>query len=108
MEVETNCSLAFLDLLVIRTNNGKIKTDWFHKDTWSGRYLNFNSCLPFSYKKNTIKILTDNFMQLSDPEFHNKNFQLFNDLLKNHYSKKLIKDIIEKTLNEITNRTITN
>ncbi len=109
MEVEINCSIAFLDLLIVRTQNGKMKTDWFHKDTWSGRYLNFNSCLPFSYKKNTIKILTDKIMQLSDPEFHTKNFQLLKDtLLKNDYPKKLIKNIIEKTLNQTTTRNATN
>lgn len=48
-------------------------------------------------------------MQLSDPEFHNKNFQLLYDtLLKNDYPKKLIKNIIEKTLNGMRNNNATN
>ena len=103
MEVESNNAIAFLDLLVIRTANGTLKTDWFHKETWSGRYLNFNSSLPFSYKRNTIKIITDKILELSDPEFHEKNFQLLKDtLVKNGYPKRLINDVIEKTMNGTT------
>lgn len=98
MEIESNNSIAFLDLLVIRMENGILKTDWFHKETWSGRYLNFNSTLPFSYKRNTIKILTDKILELSDKEFHAKNFQLLTDtLVRNGYSKRLINEIIEQT-----------
>lgn len=75
-----------------------MKTDWFHKETWSGRYLNFNSTLPFSYKRNTVKILTDKILELSDREFHAKNFQLLTDtLVRNGYPKPFINEIIRQT-----------
>ena len=85
--------------------NGTIKTDWYHKETWSGRYLHFESHLPFNYKQNTIKILVDKAITLADPEFHQKNFKLIEAvLIENRYPKKLIWNTITKTLeNSVTN-----
>ena len=42
VEIENNNQIAFLDIWVIRTATGTIKTDWYHKETWSGRYLHYN------------------------------------------------------------------
>lgn len=75
IEVEENSRIAFLDIWLIRTEDGTIKTDWYHKETWSGRYLHFDSELPFSYKRNTISILVDKVIKLADSEFHQKNFK---------------------------------
>jgi len=58
METEINGVLNFLDLTLILTNN-YIKFDWFHKDTFSGRYLNFHSNHPICHKKGTIIGLVD-------------------------------------------------
>lgn len=33
IEVEKDNCIAFLDLLIIRTDIGEIKTDWCHKET---------------------------------------------------------------------------
>ncbi len=57
LELEVNKSLSFLDMKIIRTDEGEIKTDWYHKDTWSQRYLSFKSYLPVTYKRNTVSIL---------------------------------------------------
>jgi hypothetical protein len=44
-------------LLLTRESDGiSISTDWFHKKTELGRYLNFKSHLPFSYKSNTVTL----------------------------------------------------
>lgn len=107
VEIEKDRKIAFLDLWIIRSEAGSIKTDWHHKETWSGRYLNFDSNMPFSYKRNTIKILTDKIIQLSDPEFHKKNFELMtNTLVNNGYPKKFIRQTVERTLDKIGEKRI--
>lgn len=99
VEIENNNQIAFLDIWVIRTVTGTIKTDWYHKETWSGRYLHYYSHLPFTYKRNTIKILADKIIKLADVEFHKKNFDLLAKvLIENNYPKKLIWNTIRSSL----------
>ncbi|KYN16751.1 hypothetical protein ALC57_10948, partial [Trachymyrmex cornetzi] len=52
MEVDDD-RLNFLDVTLI-INNNKIEFDWYHKLTFSGRYLNFLSHHPISQKRGTI------------------------------------------------------
>lgn len=59
-EKEQDGSLPFLDVKVMRQNDGTITTQW------SGRYLSFDSQLPLSSKKNTISLLTRKVFELSD------------------------------------------
>jgi len=49
--------LNFLNTSVIRTDNGKLVTNWYRKSTYSGRYINFYSSHPYQFKLNTIKSL---------------------------------------------------
>lgn len=99
IEEEHENKIPFLDLLLIRGPNGKIATDWFHKKTWSGRYLDYNSWLPMTYKKNTVGILTQKILTLSDPDFHQKNFKILQQtLISNNYPIKLIKQIINSKI----------
>lgn len=99
-EEETDQKLAFLDTLCIRDGQ-RIKTNWYHKSTWSGRYLNYKSHLPIIYKRNTISILTNKILDLADPEFHKENFTLLrNTLTNNGYPRKLVNDIIQTTINK--------
>ncbi|XP_037028013.1 uncharacterized protein LOC119068513 [Bradysia coprophila] len=99
MEIESSNQIAFLDTLVIRDNTGKITTNWYHKATWSGRYLNFHSSLPFSYKKNTIAILTERMLKLASPTYHRENCELIKQtLLKNNYPAKLLENVIDKVI----------
>ena len=91
LEEEVNGQIPFLDVLVIRSNSGELKTDWYHKATWSGRYLNYHSYLPFSYKLNTITVLAKKVLELVSSEFHSKNFELIrNVLFNNGYPRSLI------------------
>lgn len=97
IEKESNQKISFLELDIIR-DGCSIKLDWYHKPSWSGRYMNFESHLPLTYKKNTVSLLTEKILVLSDPEFHEKNFQLLrNTLNSNGYPSKLTEDIIRKT-----------
>lgn len=101
IEVEKDDKIPFLDCMLHRQKNGLIKTNWFHKNTWSGRYLNFHSHLPFNYKRNTIMILTDKVLKLADRTFHDENFKLIVETLKkNGYPEKLITSTMEKTIQQ--------
>ena len=97
IEEEINNKIPFLDVMCVR-NGQSIKTNWYHKSTWTGRYLNYKSHLPMLYKTNTISILTRKILELADPEYHPENFALLHHtLMKNGYPKKLIDDIIQRT-----------
>lgn len=99
MEDENDGTLPFLDLKVVRNEDGNIITDWYHKPTWSGRYLNFQSYLPLSYKRNTVSVLTRKVLELSDESFHQKNFDVIrNTLYLNSYPTDFVNKIIEQTI----------
>ena len=55
-EDESNSSLPFLDVNVIRSN-GNFVTSIYRKPTFSGVYTNFNSFLPDLYKKSLVSTL---------------------------------------------------
>jgi len=83
-------SLSFLDLLLTISDN-KIYIDWYHKKTFSGRFLSFYSSHPLCHKIGTIYSLTDRAFLLSHPKFHQKNLEFAIDLLlENGYSLDLI------------------
>lgn len=97
VEKESHHKISFLEL-VIQRDGCSIKLDWYHKPSWSGRYMNFESHLPLAYKKNTVALLTAKILVLSDPEYHEPNFQLLrNTLQSDGYPSKLTEDIIRKT-----------
>ena len=68
-EEESEGRVSFLDFIII-TAGDSIKTNWYHKPTWSGRYLNFNSNDPYKYKINVINNLDDRCISLSHKDFH--------------------------------------
>lgn len=106
-EEDNNQCISFLEVLCIRVDRS-IKTDWFHKTTWSGRYLNFLSNLPITYKRNTVSLLATKILTLSEPEFHAKNFELLRATLKrNLYPKRLVDNIIDNTKMKFRNGTQT-
>jgi len=93
MELGGN-NLNFLDVTIKIVDN-TIEFDWFHKPTFSGRYLNFLSLHPLTQKRDTIIGMTDRAFRLSHPRYHQKNFELVvNTLLNNDYPLSLIFDTI--------------
>lgn len=101
VEEENNGQISFLEALCIRCDRS-IKTDWFHKATWSGRYLNFKSHLPMTYKRNTVMLLAEKILILSEPEFHTKNFDLLKSTLKeNLYPDRLVEELIKTTHDKV-------
>ena len=83
MEVSETDSLNFLDVTIIISNN-RIIFDWYHKSTFSGRYLNFLSQHPLCQKCDTVIGLIDRVFYLSHPTFHSKNFKYIIDILLNN------------------------
>lgn len=101
-EKEERGSIPFLDVLLLRRDNGKITTKWNHKNTWNGRYLKFYSFLPVSYKQNTVSLLTRKIFELSDESYHDKNLDLLRKTLReNGYSDKFIDDNINRTIKKV-------
>ena len=73
LEMEGN-SINFLDVTIINNNNYLV-LDWYHKPTFSERYLNYLSSHPVSHKKGVIMDMLDGAMLLSDPKFHRDNIK---------------------------------
>ncbi|KYN08066.1 hypothetical protein ALC62_00911, partial [Cyphomyrmex costatus] len=91
---------SFLDLVLIKNEN-KIISDWYHKPTFSGRFLNFHSWHPLSQKIGIIISLIDRVLLLSHPSFHQKNFDMvIKILLKNGYPLDMIFSTIKKRLHK--------
>lgn len=87
-------NLNFLDV-TFKINNNFIEFDWFHKTTFSGRYLNFFSQHPLSQKRGTIIGMIDRAFALSHPKYHQKNLEfVVNTLLNNDYPLSFIFDTI--------------
>jgi len=64
--------LNFLDVTLIR-NQDRIEFNWYHKPTFSGRYLNFLSHYFISQKRGTVYGLVDRCFLLSHPKYHPEN-----------------------------------
>jgi len=90
IEYEENRSLSFLDLRLIISDN-TIHIDWYHKKTFSGRFLSFFSSHPLCHKIGMIYGLIDRAFLLSHPKFHQKNIEMVIRLLvENGYPLDLI------------------
>ncbi|XP_045483540.1 uncharacterized protein LOC123688859 [Harmonia axyridis] len=95
LEKEVDNSIAFLDVQLIRKNDGTILTNWHTKATASNRVLNYFSHHPQIHKNNTIKNLCFRCYSLSSREFWPVNeLKIKNILRKNNYPRKLINKIM--------------
>jgi len=104
-EIENNNTLNFLNTTVIRTDNGKLLTNWYRKPTFSGRYINFHSSHPFIHKLNTIKNLVDHAVLLSDEQFHQINLSIVQTILENNsYPRHIIANEIDKRYKILKNK----
>ena len=83
IEIGNDDRLNFLDVTLI-LNKKRIIFDWYHKPSFSGRYLNFYSQHPTCQKRGTVIGLVDRVLKLSHPIFHSKNFSLIIEILRNN------------------------
>ena len=72
-EIEVDRILNYLDLSIIKSKNGNIRTNWYKTPTFSGQYLNYNSYHPFAEKIGCVKNLIDRGIKLSYVEFRKEN-----------------------------------
>ncbi|XP_071580549.1 uncharacterized protein [Temnothorax nylanderi] len=101
LEISVNNTLNFLDVIVIVREN-KFIFDWYHKPTFSGRYLNYHSHHPISHKRGVIYGLVDKIVLISHPQFHRKNFNLIIQiLLDNGYPLPFIFSTIKNRLRQV-------
>ena len=73
IELPQNNSISFLDIKIIVNEKQHIITDWYQKQTFSGRYLNYFSQHPLCNKRAIIYSLINRVFKLSDKIFHRKN-----------------------------------
>jgi len=96
--------INFLDTTIIVEKN-RLKIDWYHKPTFSGRLLNYWSQHPLSQKRGTIMGLVDRAFSLSHPEFHKKNLDLvIRILLDNDYPLKFIFKVMTDRIKSLVNK----
>jgi len=101
IESEANHCLNFLDI-TLHIRNNCIITDWYHKITFSGRYLSYFSNHPISHKIGTIYGLVDRAIKLSHPSFYEKNLKFcINVLLDNGYPLDFIFNKINLRLKKL-------
>ncbi|XP_057335116.1 uncharacterized protein LOC130673917 [Microplitis mediator] len=84
MEVEVNGCLLFLDVMVVRSMDGCLRTNWYTKPTSSGRLLNFMSNHPISQKISVALGLLHRAINLSHDSFHEENIKRVKQILKNN------------------------
>lgn len=96
-ELEVNQRLPFLDIEVIRNNDGSVMTNWYVKPTASGRMLNYLSLHPTTQKVNTVKNLLHRVHSLSHESFWQQNLTKIRRVLKdNNYPTSFVNRIINE------------
>ena len=98
-ESEMDNTLSFLNLLMIKNDDGTIDTNWHRKNTFSGRYLNYFSNHSLNQKIGIIKNVVDTAILLSHEKFHEENLETIKNLLiLNNYPKNLINKHIKSRI----------
>ena len=108
MEMEQNRQIPFLDLLIIREDDGGLKFDIFRKQTNNGNYLKYNSKHPIDHKRAVGRSLVDRANRLcSDDTLTGELNQLPKTMIKNGYPKHFIDKIIANSRNNRNNNEVT-
>jgi len=98
IEYEESRSISFLDLF-LTIKDDTLFINWFHKSSFSDRFLSFYSCHPLCHKVGMMYGLVDKAFSLSHPIFHKKNLQLVIELLmENGYPLNFIFKIVNRRL----------
>jgi hypothetical protein len=100
-EMEVDGKIPFLDTIIRRNKDGTLSTTWYQKPTASNRTLNYLSCTPTRYKRNTELNMIHKIESISSPEFINENLEKMREILKkNNYPKYFINKIINDYYNK--------
>ena len=105
MKLKKNNRISFLDLEIIKLDNGKIVSNWYRKSRYSVRVLNYISNHPFQNKVAIIKNLVDRAVCLSHESFHSENLDFVRKIsFFNRYPQDLIEKHIKVRIQQIKSR----
>lgn len=112
IEYEENESLTYLDMKLLRNEDGTILTDFYMKPTNKGRMLNFASNHPRHQKINVAHNFISRIFTLSSTKFWEKNKVMAKDILrKNGYPANIVDSLLSRyrqnTVNQSTIENIT-
>ena len=84
-EKQINNSIAFRDVFISCINNQNLTLQTYHKSTYTGLLLNFQSFQSFSYKISLTKFLIDRSFKICNNwnSFHNDRENIKSNLIKN-------------------------
>ncbi len=107
-ERETNNSIAFLDMLICRSE-GKLTSTWHNKSTDTGLTMNYHALAPQKYKRSVVSGLVHRIYHACSTweNFHESLVKAKRILENNQYSPSFYERIIntlppiERTLNKI-------
>ena len=106
-EEEQNNKLAFLDVLLTKTNNGTIHTEVYRKKTHTDQILNHNSNHPTQHKISCVRTLFNRINTHCNTENAKSEERkyLYTTFAKNNYPKTFINKILNsnRTLTKTTN-----
>lgn len=103
VEEEKNGQLAYLDVLVIRTDEQVLETNWHRKCIRSDRMLNFYTHHPMTQKLNTARNFVNRVLTLSSEKFHEDNVKQVRTILSlNNYPAHIINQIVRSELEKVT------
>ncbi|XP_072392509.1 uncharacterized protein [Diabrotica undecimpunctata] len=104
MELEENEQLPFLDVLIIKKEDGHIGHTIYRKPTYTDRYLHAVSYHHAAQFHSVIKTLMTRSKRLTDEEHKNKEMRNVKALIKNDFSTYTIENahIAEKRIKDPT------
>jgi len=97
--------LNFLEVTIMMNNKNVLEFGLYRKPTFSGRVLSYLSQHPSSQKRGVLISMIDRVFLLSDPKFHQRNFNfIIETFLTNGYPLKFIFDTISIRLKNLFNK----
>ena len=98
MELEQDDNLAFLDVLVMRTQDGKLATKVHRKPTHTNRYLNYHSAHSNEQKQGVVINLYNRAQSLTtkSTDWKKEKSFLSHMLVENDYPNWFIKKALKK------------
>ncbi len=104
MEIEEDKKLNFLDMTVIRQENGTLNTIWYQKTISSGRYLNYRGINPIGHKRNVAIALIDRAVTFTNPVDRPAKLDKVRKLLsENGYPKDFVEENIKNRVHRFYN-----
>ena len=102
MEVENERQIPFLDMLLIRNEEGDILSKWYQKPTSTTRYLNYRSHHTRHQLVNLTANLKNRALKLTSECFHSEvTMKIKQLLLINNYPKTLVNRILNTNITTI-------